>query len=95
MELRQLACFVTVAEELHFGRAAQRLRMTQPPLSRKIQPVEQNPGMCLFERGRSGWSAASEQSGRYEYFALHQAPGAAGSGHLERRCFPARLRAHA
>lgn len=66
MNLKQIEYFIALAEELHFGRAAERLGMAQPPLSRQIQQIESDLGAQLINRGRNAISLTQAGERFYE-----------------------------
>jgi DNA-binding transcriptional LysR family regulator len=66
MEMRDLRSFVVLAEQLHFGRAAQLLHISQPALTKQIRRLEEEWGGALFERGRHGTRLGAAGAGLLE-----------------------------
>lgn len=70
LELRHLRAFVVVAEERHFGKAAERLHVSQPPLSRQIRRLEQELGTTLLDRSTRPIRLTTAGAAFYEEAAL-------------------------
>lgn len=66
MNIKQMKYFIALAEELHFGRAAERLDMAQPPLSRQIKQIELKIEVLLFNRGRNAITLTQAGERLYE-----------------------------
>jgi DNA-binding transcriptional LysR family regulator len=84
VEIRHLRCFVAVAEELSFTRAAQRLHVGQPPLSQTIQSLEEELGVCLLERSRR-WVRLTEAGKLFLNDARHMLSLAASAARTAQR----------
>jgi DNA-binding transcriptional LysR family regulator len=59
MEMRELRSFVLLGQQLHFGRAARLLNLSQPALTKQIRRIEEDLGCSLFQRGKHGTKLTS------------------------------------
>lgn len=94
MDIKQLRYFIAVAEELHFGRAARRLHITQPPLSQQIKALEESIGVRLLERDRRSvqLTAAGQELLNHARRIVNMLPLAAQAARNAQHCEPGMLR---